>query len=109
MDKPNVIENSEPKTTTLIAKIDQRAMPALDKIAEANQVNTAQLMVGLFTNIADSVDFLALSQDESSDKIEEKLARLVVERCPMVTTGGLQMAQRVWKRAAEIKAQEGVN
>ncbi len=95
------------KKTTLVAKIDQRVLPALDRIASTNQVNTSQLMGQFFNDVADSVDFLASAQDGSSDNIEEKFARLIVERCHGATPEALQVAQRIWKRAAEIKSQEG--
>ena len=44
---PEVGNNSEglgAKKTTMIARIDQRVLPALDRIASTNQVNTSQLM-----------------------------------------------------------------
>ncbi len=105
-----VSNNSEcpgAKKTTLIAKIDQRVLPALDRIASTNQVNTSQLMGQFFGDVADSVDFLASAQGGSSDNIEEKFARLIVERCPGATPEALRAARRIWERAAEIKAQEG--
>jgi len=100
-------ESSGAKKTTLIAKIDQRVLPALDRIASTNQVNTSLLMGRFFSDIADSVDFLASAQGGSFDNIEEKFARLIVERCPVATHEALRAAQRIWGRAAEIKAQEG--
>ncbi len=100
-------EGLRAKKITLVAKIDQRVLPALDRIASTNQVNTSQLMVQFFNDVADSVDFPASAQDGSSDNIEEKFARLIVERCPGATSEALRAAQRIWERAAEIKAQEG--
>jgi len=100
-------ESSGAKKTTLIAKIDQRVLPALDRIASTNQVNASLLMGRFFSDIADSVDFLASAQGGSSDNIEEKFARLIVERCPGATPEALRAARRIWERAAEIKAQEG--
>ncbi len=100
-------EGSGVKKTTLIARIDQRVLPAFDRVANANRVNTSQLMGQFFNDVADSVDFLASAQDGSSDNIEEKFARLIVERCHGATPEALQVAQRIWKRAAEIKSQEG--
>jgi hypothetical protein len=97
------------KKTTLIAKIDQRVMPALDRIASTNQVNTSLLMAQFFSDVADSVDFLASAQGGSSDNIEEKFARLIIERCPGATPEALRAARRIWERAAEIKAHEGGN
>ena len=108
MTEPN--SNSEgagEKKTTLIAKIDQRVLPALDQIASTNQVNTSQLMGQFFSNVADSVDLLSSAQDDSSDNIEEKFARLIVERCPGATLEALRATRRIWERAAEIKAHEG--
>jgi len=108
MSEPN--SNSEgagEKKTTLIAKIDQRVLPALDQIASTNQVNTSQLMGQFFNDVADSVDFLASAHDGSPDNVEERFARLIVERCPGATTDELWAVQRIWERAAEIKAQEG--
>ena len=107
---PEVGNNSEglgAKKTTMIARIDQRVLPALDRIASTNQVNTSQLMGQFFSDVADSVDFLASAQHDSSDNVEEKFARLIVERCPGATPEALQRARRIWERAAEIKAQQG--
>jgi hypothetical protein len=103
----NNSEGAGAKKTTLIAKIDQRVLPALDRIASTNQVNASLLMGQFFSDIADSVDFLASAQGGSSDNIEEKFARLIVERCPRATPEALRAARRIWERAAEIKTQEG--
>ena len=100
-------EGAMAKKVTLIAKIDDRVLPALDCIAGANQVNTSQLMRQFFSDVADSVDSLASTQGGSSDNIEEKFARLIVERCPGATLEALRATRRIWERAAEIKAQEG--
>ena len=100
-------EGSGAKKTMIIAKIDQRVLPALDRIASTNQVNASLLMGQFFSDIADSVDFLASAQGGSSDNIEEKFARLIVERCPGATPEALRAARRIWERAAEIKAHEG--
>ena len=108
MSEPN--SNSEgagEKKTTLIAKIDQRVLPALDQIASTNQVNTSQLMGQFFNDVADSVGLLASAQAGISENVEEKLARLIVEGCPATTTEALQAVKRILERAAEIKAQEG--
>ena len=108
MSEPN--SNSEgiiEKKTTLVAKIDQRVLPALDQIASTNRVNTSQLMGRFFNDVADSVDLLAFAQGSSSENVEEKLARLIVEGCPATTTEALQAVQRIYQRAAQIKAQEG--
>ena len=99
--------NEGAKKATLIAKIDERVLPALDCIASANKVNTSQLMCRFFSDVADSVDSLASVEGGNSGNIEEKFARLIVERCPGATPEALRMAQRIWERAAQIKAQEG--
>ena len=100
-------EGSGAKKTMIIAKIDQRVLPALDCIASTNQVNASLLMGQFFSDIADSVDFLASAQGGSSDNIEETFARLIVERCHGATPEALRAARRIWERAAVIKAQEG--
>lgn len=108
MSEPNV--NSEgpgEKKTTLVARIDRRVLPALDQIASINQVNTSQLMGRFFGDVADSVGLLSSGQGGSCENVEEKLARLIVEGCPATTTEALQAVQRIYQRAAEIKAQEG--
>jgi len=108
MSEPN--SNSEvsgEKKATLIAKIDERVLPALDQIASTNQVNTSKLMGQFFNDVADSIDLLSSAQGGRSDNIEEKLARLIVERCPGATPETLQTTKRIWERAAQIKAQEG--
>jgi len=108
MSEPN--SNSEglgERKTTLIAKIDQRVLPALDRVASTNRVNTSQLMGQFFNDVADSIDLLSSVQGGSSDNVEEKFARLIVERCPGATHESLRAIQRIWERAAEIKAQEG--
>ena len=103
------IDNKEHtvKKTTLVAKIDLRVLPALDCIASTNQVNTSLLMQQFFSDIADSVDFLASAGGGCPENIEEQFARLIVGRCPGATSEGLRQMQRIWGRAAEIKAQEG--
>ena len=108
MSEPNVnSEGSGEKKTTLVARIDQRVLPALDRVASINQVNTSQLMGKFFNDVADSIDLLVSAQGGSSENVEEKLARLIVEGCPATTTEALQAMKRIWERAAEIKAQEG--
>ena len=99
-------EGARGKKATLIAKIDERVLPALDCIASTNQIDTSQLMCQFFSDVADSVDSLASLKDGSSDNIEEKFARLILERCPGATTEALRVAQRIWERAAQIKAKE---
>ena len=100
-------EGAGEKKTTLIAKIDQRVLPALDRVASTNRVNTSQLMGQFFNDVADSIDLLSSVQGGSSDNVEEKFARLIVERCPEATLEALRAARRIWERAAQIKAQEG--
>ena len=100
-------EGAGEKKTTLIAKIDQRVLPALDRVASTNRVNTSQLMGQFFNDVADSIDLLSSVQGGSSDNVEEKFARLIVERCPGASPEALRVARRIWERAAEIKAHEG--
>ena len=108
MPEPNSnSEGAREKRTTLVAKIDQRVLPALDQIASTNRVNTSQLMGRFFNDVADSIDLLASAQAGISENVEEKLARLIVEGCPATTTEALQAVKRILERAAQIKAQEG--
>lgn len=92
---------------TLVAKIDKRVVPALDRIAETNQVNTAQLMSQFFSDIADTVEFLGAAQGGSFDTIEDRFAKLIVQRCCGATPEALRAVGRIWDRAAELRAQEG--
>ena len=39
-----------------------------------------------FNDVADSVNLLVSAQGGSSENVEEKLARLIVEGCPATTT-----------------------
>jgi hypothetical protein len=91
----------------LVAKIDKRVIPALDQIAKTNQVNTAQLMNQFFSDVADAMEFLSVAQGGSVDSIEDRLARLIVQRCQGTTPEALRTAGRIWDRAAELKSQEG--
>jgi hypothetical protein len=103
------IDNQEDtaKKTTLVAKIDQRVLPALDSIASSNQVNTSSLMRDFLGDVADVTDFLVAAKGGSAENMEDKFARLIINRCPGATSEGLRMVQRIWGRAAEIKSQEG--
>ena len=92
---------------TLVARIDKRVVPALDRIAETNQANTAQLMNQFFSDIADTVEFLAAPQGGSIDTIEDRLARLIVRRSCGATPEALRAVGHIWDRAAELKAHEG--
>jgi len=85
----------------LVAKVNQRAIPALDRVAIANQTNTAQLMAQFFGDITDLVDFVSISQGGTATAIEDKLAELIVERCRGVTPQALQAMGHVWYKAAE--------
>lgn len=92
---------------TLIAKIDNRVVPALDRIAGANQISTTQLMSRLLNDIAEALEVIAAAQGGSFDSVEDWFATLIVERCPQATPEALRAMGRIWDRAAEIKTQEG--
>jgi secreted PhoX family phosphatase len=93
--------------TTLIAKIDNRVVPALDRVADSNQVNTAQLMRQFLGDVADCVEFLDVTRGDTFNSVEDRFARLIVQRCHGATPEALQAVGRIWHRAAELKAQEG--
>jgi len=97
---------ARPKAT-LVAKIDQRAMPALDRIAETNEVNTAQMMTQVFADISDAVEFLDSVQGGVWTTIEDWFALFIIERCPQATPKALRAMAHIWERAAELKVQEG--
>lgn len=103
----NNTEASGAMKATLIAKIDERVVPALDQIATTNQVNTAQLMSQFFGDVADAVEFLAAAQGGGFGSIEDRFARLIIQRCPGARPEALQAMGHIWDRAAELKVQEG--
>jgi len=105
----NNSEGSGAMKATLIAKIDKRAVPALDRIATTNQVNTDQLMTQLFSDIANAVEFLDAARGGSLGNMENWFARLIAERCRGATPEALRAMGRIWNRAAELRAQEGVD
>jgi hypothetical protein len=90
-----------------VAKIDQRAMPALDRIAETNEVNTAQMMSQLFADISDAVQFLDSVQGGAWTTVEDWFANLIIERCAQATPETLRAMARIWEHAAELKMQKG--
>jgi len=92
---------------TLIAKIDQRVIPALDRVATANETTTAQLMSQFFGDVTDLVQFLDSSQGDSFIAIEDKFAELIIKRYRGTKPSALRAMGRIWDRAAELKAQEG--
>ncbi len=95
------------KKGILVAKIDERVVPALDLIATTNQVKTDQFMSQFFSDIADAVEFLAAAQGGSFASIEDRFAKLIIQRCPEAKPEALQAMGRIWYRAAELRAQEG--
>jgi len=103
----NSIQGTEGSKATLVAKIDQRAMPALDRIAETNEVNTAQMMTQLFSDISDAVQFLDSVQGGTWSTVEDWFARLIIQRCTWATPEALRAMGRIWDRAAELKMQQG--
>lgn len=103
----NNIEASGGMKATLIAKVDERVVPALDRIATTNQVNTAQLMSRFLGDIADCVDFLGAAQGGTFDSVADRFAKLIIQRCHGATPEALRAMGRIWDRAAELKAQEG--
>lgn len=96
----------KPKVT-LVAKIDQRVIPALDRIANMNEVNTAQLMSQFLSDIGDAVEFLSNAQGGSFATVEDWFAGLIVQRCRGATPEALRAVGHIWDRAAELKTREG--
>jgi len=107
LESSNNTEAAERTKATLVAKIDRRVVPALDKIAGTNQMNTAQLMSRLFSDIAETLEVIITAKDNSYNSVKEWFAALIVERCPQATPEALRAMGRIWDRAAEIKAQKG--
>jgi hypothetical protein len=107
MFESNSNEASGALKATLITKVDTRVVPALDRIASTNRVNTSQFMSRFFSDVADAVEFLAAAQGGTFNTIEDRFAKLIIERCPEVTPDQLRAIGRIWDRAAELKAQEG--
>ena len=92
---------------TLVAKIDQRAMPALDRVANANEVNTARLMSQFFDDISNAIQFLDAAQGGTWTAVEDWFAKLIIQRCCGATPEALRAMGRIWDRAAELKTQQG--
>ncbi len=100
-------EAAEETKAILVAKIDKRVVPALDRIASTNRVNTSQFMSRFFSDVADVVEFLAAAQGGTFNTIEDRFAKLIIGRCPEATPEALRAVGHIWDRAAELKAQEG--
>lgn len=103
----NNAEASGAMKTTLIAKIDKQVVPVLDRVANTNEVNAAQLMSRFFSDITDAVQFLDSAQGGSFTTIEDWFAKLIIERCHGATPEALRAVGRFWDRAAELRAQQG--
>lgn len=87
---------------TLVARVDERVVPALDRIASTNQINAGQLMSQFLGDIADTVEFLGIAQGGSLSTVEARFAELIIERCHGATPEELQAMGRIWYRAADI-------
>ena len=98
----NSLGVSGEKKGTLVARVDERVVPALDRVANTNEVNAAQLMSRFFSDITDAVQFLDSAQGGSWTTIEDWFARLIIERCRGATPEALQAVGHIWYRAAEI-------
>jgi len=106
MLESNSNEASGATKATLITKVDTRVIPALERIASTNRVNTSQFMRRFFSDVADVVDFLSAAQGGTFNTIEDRFAKLLVDRCPEATPEALRAMGHIWDRAAELKAQE---
>jgi hypothetical protein len=91
---------------TLVARVDGRVIPALDQIASANQSNTSQMMGELLDDIADAVGFLGAVRGDSFSIVEDRFAKLILERCHGATPKALQAMGHIWYRAADILSSE---
>ena len=94
-------------TATLIATVDRRVVPALDRIADTSQVRAGQLMSRWLNDIAEAVEVIAGAKGGSFNSVEDWFARLIVERCPQATPEALLAVGRIWARAAHMKARDG--
>jgi hypothetical protein len=103
----NSAERADKSKVTITAKIDQRAMSALDRVAKAYGVSSAQFMVQFFDDMSDAVEFLDSSQGGGLITFEDWFAQRIVERWCRATPEELRAVGRVWDRAAELKAQQG--
>ncbi|MCL0065911.1 hypothetical protein M1N79_03430 [Dehalococcoidia bacterium] len=101
------VEGAGKSKVTLVAKVDQGAIPALDQVANANDVNTAQLMSQFLSDIGDAVEFLNNAQSGSFATVGEWFARLIAQRCRGATPEALRAVGHIWDRAAELKTREG--
>ncbi|MDP2949001.1 MAG: hypothetical protein Q8P22_05640 [Chloroflexota bacterium] len=106
-DQRQAARGAETAKVTLVAKIDQRAIPGLDTVAKANMVSTAHLMSQFLDDVGGAVQLLENSEGTSFDTVRDWFAMLIVQRCSGATPETLKAVGRIWARAAELKAQEG--
>ena len=92
---------------TLVARIDGRVFPILDRLASTNEVSVAQLMSRFFSDMSDAVEFVDSAKDVSFSTVEDWFAKLIIKRCPDATPETLKAIARIWERAAVLKMQEG--
>ena len=92
---------------TLVAKIDGRVFPSLDRLASTNQISVDQMMSGFFSDISDAVELAGRAQGESFGTVEDWFAKLIIKRCPDATSETLKAMAQIWERAAVLKTQEG--
>ena len=90
------------KKGTLVARIDERVVPALARIASTNQVNAGQLMSQFLGDIADTVEFLSAAHGGSFSTLEYRFAELIIKRCYGATPEALRAVGHIWYRAADI-------
>ncbi len=93
-------------SVTLIARIDSRVVPALDQIAETNQISSAQLMSQFFDDTADAVEFLVAAQGGSFTTVEDWFARFIADRCRETSPETLRAIGHIWYRAADMLSVE---
>ncbi len=103
----NSVQRTGKPKVRLVAIIDQRALPALDRLAKAYGVNTAQFMSQFFEDVSDAVEFLDSAQDDTWATVEDWLAKRIIQRCCGATPEELRDVGHIWDRAAELKAQLG--
>ena len=94
------------RKATLVAKIDGRVFPSLDRLASTNQISVDQMMSGFFSDISDAVEFVGRAQGVSPDTVEDWFAKLIIKRCPDATSETLKAMAQIWERAAVLKTQE---
>ena len=94
------------KKGTLVARVDERVVPALDRVANTNEVNATQLMSRFFSDITDAVQFLDSTEGGSWTTIEDWFAKLIIEQSHGITPETLQAVGHIWYRAADILSME---